>query len=191
MGVVLSLAPAQERTRTLRFRKETAIELFFCICTFLVSVGWFWVRLSLGTQGIEGEEFQLGLQFFMSVSRSADFFCKCRSVLPLNFVEGSRGHRHYRPPSSAIGGWIIKSFCLPPASGKAYGAAGRLRLARRERRSLAQAQRPRCSSIQNLMTVKKRSGLSSEKRVRRVLASKASPNAMGRIRVILWPKVGC
>ena len=41
------------------------------------------------------------------------------------------------------------------------------------------------ASIQNLMTVKKRSGLSSEKRVRRVPAGKASPKATGRIRVIL------
>jgi len=34
---------------------------------------------------------------------------------------------------------------------------------------------PEVSSIQNLLTVKKRSGLSSEKRVRRVPAGKASP----------------
>ena len=41
------------------------------------------------------------------------------------------------------------------------------------------------SFSQNLMTVKKRSGLSSEKRVRRVPVTKASPKATGRIRVIL------
>jgi hypothetical protein len=41
------------------------------------------------------------------------------------------------------------------------------------------------SSIENLMTVKKRSGLSFENRVSRVPASKASPKATGRISVIL------
>src|SRR5258708_11891037 len=40
---------------------------------------------------------------------------------------------------------------------------------------------PEVSSIQNLMTVKKRSGLSSEKRVNRVPVGKASPKATGRI----------
>ena len=37
------------------------------------------------------------------------------------------------------------------------------------------------------MTVEKRSGLSSEKRVSRVPAGKASPKATGRIQVILLP----
>ena len=49
----------------------------------------------------------------------------------------------------------------------------------------------RCSSIQNLMTLKKRSGLSSEKRVNRVPAANASPNSTGRIRVIVRPGAGC
>jgi hypothetical protein len=44
---------------------------------------------------------------------------------------------------------------------------------------------PEVSSIQNLMTVKKRSGLSSEKRVSRVPAGRVSPKATGLIRVIL------
>jgi hypothetical protein len=44
---------------------------------------------------------------------------------------------------------------------------------------------PEVSSIQNLITLKKRSGLSLEKRVRRVPAGKASPKATGRIKVIL------
>ena len=37
------------------------------------------------------------------------------------------------------------------------------------------------SSIQNFRTLKKRSGLSSEKRVKRVPAVSASPNSAGRI----------
>ena len=41
------------------------------------------------------------------------------------------------------------------------------------------------SSIQNWMTVKKRSGLSSEKRVSRVPAGKASPKATGLITAML------
>ena len=48
---------------------------------------------------------------------------------------------------------------------------------------------PDVSSSQNLMTLKKRAGLSSETRVSRVRAAKASPNSTGRIRVILQPDV--
>jgi hypothetical protein len=51
--------------------------------------------------------------------------------------------------------------------------------------------RPEVLSIQNLMMVKRRSGLSSEKRVNRVPAGKASPKATGRISVILWPNANC
>ena len=40
-------------------------------------------------------------------------------------------------------------------------------------------------SIQNLMTVKKRSGLSAEKRVKRVPAGRASPKTTSRIGRIL------
>ena len=40
-------------------------------------------------------------------------------------------------------------------------------------------------SIQNLITVKKRSGLSAEKRVKRVPAGRASPKTTGRIGRIL------
>jgi len=40
-------------------------------------------------------------------------------------------------------------------------------------------------AFRRLMTVKKRSGLSSEKRVNRVPAVNASPKATGRIKVIL------
>jgi hypothetical protein len=40
---------------------------------------------------------------------------------------------------------------------------------------------------QKLMTVKRRSGLSSEKRTNRVPAANASPNSTGRIRLILGP----
>src|SRR5260221_7040180 len=45
---------------------------------------------------------------------------------------------------------------------------------------------PEVASIQNLMTVKKRSGLSSEKRVSRVPAGKASPKATGLITAMLF-----
>jgi NAD binding domain of 6-phosphogluconate dehydrogenase len=48
---------------------------------------------------------------------------------------------------------------------------------------------PEVSSIQNLMTLKKRSGLSLAKTVSRVPGGKASPKATGRIRVILRPNV--
>jgi hypothetical protein len=46
---------------------------------------------------------------------------------------------------------------------------------------------PETLSIQNEITVKRRSGLSSEKRTNRVPAANASPNSTGRIRVILGP----
>jgi hypothetical protein len=55
---------------------------------------------------------------------------------------------------------------------------------------LSSSATPEVLSIQNVMMVKKRSGLSSEKRVRRVPEDKASPKATGRIRVILWHQFG-
>jgi hypothetical protein len=62
------------------------------------------------------------------------------------------------------------------------------KLFRRERNLtpvLRSSATPDVLSIQNLMTVKKRSGLSSEKRVSRAPADKASPKATGRIQMIL------
>jgi hypothetical protein len=50
---------------------------------------------------------------------------------------------------------------------------------------------PEVLSIKNLMTVKKRSGLSSEKRVSRVPADKTSPKATGLILKIPKPQLAC
>jgi pimeloyl-ACP methyl ester carboxylesterase len=66
-------------------------------------------------------------------------------------------------------GWP-NEFCLP-----------RLRVDRRGRLFFSASAMHDVSSIQNLMTVKRRSGLSSEKRVNRVLAASASPNSTGLI----------
>jgi pimeloyl-ACP methyl ester carboxylesterase len=66
-------------------------------------------------------------------------------------------------------GWP-NEFCLP-----------RLRVDRRGRLFFSASAMPDVSSIQNLMTVKRRSGLSSEKRVNRVLAASPSPNSTGLI----------
>jgi hypothetical protein len=49
---------------------------------------------------------------------------------------------------------------------------------------------PKVSSIQSLMRVEKRSGLSSEKRVNRVPPGKGSPKATGRIEVTLSQGAG-
>src|SRR5258708_19755552 len=46
---------------------------------------------------------------------------------------------------------------------------------------------PEVASIQNLMTVKKRSGLSSEKRVSRVPAAKTSPKPPGPTKKLFFP----
>src|SRR5258708_3848304 len=77
---------------------------------------------------------------------------------------------------------------LPQLEGESVGEVclPRLRLGSEGTPVLRASAMPEVSSIQNLMTLKKRSGLSSEKRVRRVPASKASPNATGRIDGILF-----
>jgi hypothetical protein len=83
----------------------------------------------------------------------------------------------------------VSEFCLPPAFAKACHAVGPaeaeptawqaiLELIARTPLLNASAM-PEVSSIQNLMTVKKRSGLSFEKMINRVPAIKASPKAMG------------
>jgi hypothetical protein len=77
-------------------------------------------------------------------------------------------------PPPQLEGESVNEFCLP-----------RLRPGRWERHPLSESAPPEVSSIENLMTVKKRSGLSSEKRVRRVPAGKASPKARGRTKAIL------
>jgi hypothetical protein len=50
---------------------------------------------------------------------------------------------------------------------------------------------PDVSSIQNLMILKKRSGLSAEKRVNWVPPANASPKATGRVTVILRMNASC
>jgi hypothetical protein len=52
---------------------------------------------------------------------------------------------------------------------------------------LSSSATPEVLSIQNLITVKKRSGLSAEKRVKRVPGGRPSLKATGRIRVRLGP----
>jgi hypothetical protein len=75
---------------------------------------------------------------------------------------------------------------LQPADGSVNECClPHLQLGRRGKPVLSASAMPEVSSIQNLMTPKKRSGLSSEKSVSRVPAANTSPNSTGGARVIL------
>ena len=77
----------------------------------------------------------------------------------------------------------MSSAFLPPRARQGFGELSRAAILEQTGRNAGF--KVECNardfSIQNLMTVKKRSGLSFEKRINRVPAGKASPKATGRI----------
>jgi len=68
-----------------------------------------------------------------------------------------------------LSGESVNESCLPPASGKPSARQAVFDLISRNASLEIKCNARGVASIQNLMTVKKRSGLSSEKRVRRML----------------------